>query len=394
MSNFKAKKLVALYTDIGRGHPNYMDSTLRAIKARLGELPADFMITSVFRESTGLSLLAWKTIRKIYRAGAQGGIVSSLYNAVRTKETPPSQDNRALKILGRDLRRAFDGFDGILLVAHPMLVQILGDICHVYYIHGEIAAPMEFIPAHAEKIYLPLAETAEKMISRGVPSERIEITGLMLEPELVPDAARIIMKRLSRIETVQIPTFGFFTSGAYPKKHVKQIIEGINHILKHKIGHVILSAGNDSRMFLRFIKKLNHYKPLTETDLFMQNKHDLLILHDPEREKLTLKELEMLPYLDILVMAAHERVNWSLAFNMPTILLQPNIGSFSGMNFEFTAGHAPIFHHPYGNITTCIEGFLQKYREKDKMLFEQTRKFDIHGSGYVADSILKALSLE
>jgi len=33
MKNLDDKKLVAVYTDIGRGHPNYLDSTLRAIES-------------------------------------------------------------------------------------------------------------------------------------------------------------------------------------------------------------------------------------------------------------------------------------------------------------------------------------------------------------------------
>jgi hypothetical protein len=385
------KSLVALYTDIGRGHPNYMDSTLRAIKNRLGALPKDFQITSVFKETRGLSNISWRMIKKLYGSGAQGGLISSFYNALRSKQQAPSKNSLAVNILGKDLRRAFTDYDGIVLVAHPMLAQILGDICHVFYIHGEIAAPMEFILNKAEKIYVPLEETAQHMRAQGVPAEIIEITGLMLEPELMGKAKLIQAERLKRINAGARPTFGFFNSGAYPKEHVKQIMKGINHILDNKLGRVILSAGNDPKKFGGFMLAHERFRPVTEKDKFIQQNNDLLILSDIEREKLTLKELEILPELDMLIMAAHERVNWSLGLDLPTILLRPNIGSFSGMNLEFTNKHAPVIHSIDGDIIPCLEVFRQRYFRKDRSLMEPKRRFDINGSDYTARSIIGAL---
>jgi len=385
------KSLVALYTDIGRGHPNYMDSTLRAIKNRLGALPKDFQITSVLKETRGFSNQSWRMTRRLYRSGAQGGLISLFYDAIRSKDRTQSKKSIAVNILGGDLRDTFSDYSGIVLVAHPMLAQILADRCRVFYIHGEIAAPMEFILNNARKIYVPLEETAIKMRTQGVPAEIIEITGLMLEPELVTKAERIQSERLKRIEAGSKPTFGFFNSGAYPKEHVKRIKQGINYVLENKLGRVILSAGNDPKKYGSFMWDFDRFKPNTDIDKFNQQNGDLVILSDPYREKLTLEELEILPELDMLIMGAHERVNWSLGLNLPTILLHPNIGSFSGMNFEFTQKHAPVFHNPDGDIIPCLEEFRQRYSRKDKTFIEPKKRFDINGSDYTAKSIMRAL---
>ncbi len=390
-SIFDNKSLVALYTDIGRGHPNYMDSTLRAIRSRVGTLPKDFEITSVFKESRGLSRFAWQKIKQFYRSGAQGGIISSFYNALRSKEKTQSQNFIVTSILGSKLLDTFSDYSGLVLVAHPLLAQILADVCRVFYVHGEIAAPAEFILNKAEKIYVPLEETAKTMRAQGVPENIIEITGLMLEPELAATAELIQAERLKRIEAGTRPTFGFFNSGAYPKEHVRQIMNGIEYILENKLGRVILSAGNDPKKYGKYMWVFEDFRPVMKKEQFLQNKNELLIISNPEREKLTLKELEILPELDMLIMAAHERVNWSLGLNLPTILLQPNIGSFSGMNFEFTNKHAPVFHNIDGDIIPCLEEFRQKYSQKDKTLYESKRIFDINGSDYAAKSIMRAL---
>jgi hypothetical protein len=230
------------------------------------------------------------------------------------------------------------------------------------------------------------------MQPHGVPAELIEITGLMLEPELVKKTEDIKDKRKKRIETGARPTFGFFNSGAYPKEHVKRINEGINYILENRLGRVILSAGNDLKKFGDYFHAFEKYNPVTEVNEFGQSNSELLIISDPDRERLTLMELEILPELDMLVMAAHERVNWSLALNLPTILLGPNIGSFSGINFEFTSRHAPVFNDPDSDIIPCLEEFRQKYSQKDKSIIEPKRHFNINGSDYTAESIINALT--
>ncbi|NIP42535.1 MAG: hypothetical protein GWO41_09435, partial [candidate division Zixibacteria bacterium] len=116
MKKLADKKLVAVYTDIGRGHPNYLDSTLRAIEHKLEKLPRDIKTISVFGVSKGISLFGWKTVRRIYRSGAQGGLASFLYNKARGPKSNGSQKNKTIKVLGKSLRKYFDDYNGIVMV--------------------------------------------------------------------------------------------------------------------------------------------------------------------------------------------------------------------------------------------------------------------------------------
>jgi len=393
MKRFTGKRAVVLYTDIGRGHPNYLDSTLRAIKSRLGPLPDDFEVSSVFKISKGMSLFGWKTARRIYRAGSQGGIASFFYNRSRQRSGSAGR-NKTLNIIGKSLRKSFDDYDGILLVAHPLLVQILGKICRVFYVHGEIASPLEFDISSAEKIFVPLKETADALISGNVHKDKIIITGLMLEPEIAAEANGIRSQRMKRISEGIQPTAGFFNSGAYPREHLWQVIEAAEHLLKNHLGRVIISTGNMPRMLSKFQTALSRYSPSMSAEEFVSGRHELLLLHDKDRENLTLQELKIIPQIDLAVMAAHERVNWTVGLGIPSILLHPNIGSFAPMNFEFARTNGLVFLYKQGRITGAVDRFITSYRDKDPDLMKTYKINNIDGAEKTADIILAELGIK
>lgn len=392
MKRFMGKKAVVLYTDIGRGHPNYLDSTLRAIKSQLGELPDNFEITSVFEISKGVPLFGWRTIRRIYRTGAQGGIASFFYNRARRRPASSGSAGK-FKTLGKSLRKTFDGFTGILIVAHPLLVQLLAGTCRIFYIHGEVAAPIEFDISSAEKIFVPLQKTADILAEGKVPKDRIEITGLMLEPELAENADDIRAQRLKRIVDGVKPTAGFYISGAYPKAHLWQIIEGAEHFLKNDLGRAIISTGSRQKMLSKFRTALSRYSPTTSAGDFDNGLSSLLLLHDKDREKLTLQELAQLPKIDLAVMAAHERVNWTIGLGLPSILLHPNIGSFAPLNFEYALENSLVFQYKQGRITGAIDRFIISYRDKDPDLINSYKTHKIKGAENTAGIILGELGI-
>ena len=56
-----------LYTNIGRGHPHYLDGIVESLsKERVGR------VTDVFAVSAGIERAAWKTVRTVYRVGGRG----------------------------------------------------------------------------------------------------------------------------------------------------------------------------------------------------------------------------------------------------------------------------------------------------------------------------------
>jgi hypothetical protein len=390
MKKLGDKKLVAVYTDIGRGHPNYLDSTLRAIEHKLEKLPKSIGAVSVFELSKGMSLFGWKTVRGIYRSGAQGGLASFLYNKARGPGSNGGKKKKTIKVLGKSLCKYFEGYEGIVLVAHPILAQILGELCRLYYIHGEVASPLEFDISSSEKIFVPLQETAKSFISMGIPEDRIIVTGLMLEPELAAKSDLINAERLNRLEAGKRATVGFYNSGAYPKPHVWQIIEGAEHILKKNLGNIMISCGTEERQFRRFKSAISQYKPTTSIVAFT-GASPVLLLRNNERQKLTLQEIELLPKIDLAVVAAHERTNWTLALNLPTIFLKPNIGNFAPMNYEYASEHGTVFPHKEGHIIEAIDKFIVAWREKDDIFRKAEGEYDPGGCFNAADIIIKAM---
>ena len=389
MQDKHRKSVSALYTAIGRGHPNYLDSTLRMLRPLCREREIDLNITSVFTISKFPALWGWNTIRKIYQTGPQNDILSNFYNKIRGRKSKISDDNILLKILARDMRQHFKNYEGLIVVAHPLLVQLLGASHRLIYIHGEIAAPQEFELAQAERIYVPLQETARRMITAGVASTKIETTGLMLEPELEKKRDLIINSRHKRIADGSKPVIGCFNSGAYPRLHVENILKLITHVQKRKLGRIILSAGNDITKFEYFKNNLADFKPCFCIREFLKSQFDLLIVHDQDRENLTLREIETLEHIDLLVMAAHERVNWSVGLHLPAILLTPHYGNFALQNHEFTIANALVYDNP--DIGHAVESFLTDFRNQDAKLTLQREVFDTKGASNTAHSIINIL---
>jgi len=389
MQDKHRKSVSALYTAIGRGHPNYLDSTLRVLRPLCRERAIDLNITSVFAISQFPALWGWKTIRKIYQAGPQNKILSELYNKIRDRKSNSSKDSIMLRLLARDIRQYFKNYEGLILVAHPLLVQLLGASKRVIYIHGEIAAPQEFVLSRAQKIYVPLRETAQRMIAAGVPSEKIEMTGLMLEPELENKRQLIIESRHNRLKNNHPPVIGCFNSGAYPRRHVENMVKLIRQVLNNNHGRIIISAGNNKTKFEYFKNYLSEFMPCFSTKEFLNSQSGLLILHDQDREKLTLQEIKVLEHIDLLVMAAHERVNWCVGLGMPALLLTPHYGNFARQNYEFTTANALVYENP--DIVRALESFLIDYRNKDTKLTLRKKRFDSNGAYNTAQSIISLL---
>jgi hypothetical protein len=236
----KNKNIVALYSDIGRGHPSYLDSLLYLLKEKYPKI----ICRTVFQESKGLSLFAWRLISWLYKLSGKGGLQTRFYNFIRRWSQKGSEDSPAIRILGRDLKRAYRNFRGICLVDHPQIARSLVGICRVWYVHGEIAAPAECAIKGVEKILVPLQETKEKLIACGVKEDALMVCGLMIEPPLVKSADRAFQKRSERIGSDQPLTVGFFTSGAYPKEHMKKIMLGAYSVIQKKMKAVIFCGTN------------------------------------------------------------------------------------------------------------------------------------------------------
>jgi hypothetical protein len=328
------QEIIAIYTNIGRGHPNYLDNLLSVLQKK-GVSPTS---QTVFQKSKGLSLLSWKLVARLYLLGGRGGITTKLYNWLRQKQTEPSGDSFLIKLLGRDLKRAYHDFKGICLVEHPIVTRILANVCRTWYVHGEIAAPPECAIKGIEKIFVPLEEPKDKLVSCGADPKTIVVTGLMIEPGLVDSAEKSFQDRLKRIESNETLTVGFFTSGAYPKEHMKKIVWGAKSVIDQKMRAVIF-AGTRIKKFEWFKKQMKNWGVNVIEDRGEGSEKEaignVLLVTRKTRQDDTQRAVELLPKIDVFVSASHERTNWAVGLGLPMFVLFPLIGTFASLNFEF-----------------------------------------------------------
>jgi hypothetical protein len=371
------QRLVALYSDIGRGHPSYLDSLVHLLKDKCPNL----LCRSVFQESKGLSLLSWKFVRWLYSISGKGGLHTRFYNFIRKRSQKGGEDSSMTRILGRDLMRAYENFPGICLVDHPIIAKSLADVCRVWYVHGEIAAPAESAVRGMEKILVPLQETKERLIAHGAEEEAIVVCGLMIEPPLVVGAEEAFQNRLKRIESDQPLTIGFFTSGAYPKEHMEKIIAGARSVIEKKMRATIFCGTNRDKLeWLKDnIKDMNiRTVEDTEESSYQDGEFDLMLVGKKTRQEDTHRAVELIPGLDAFVAASHERTNWAVGLGLPMFVLFPLIGTFASQNFEFAQRQRVMSPVKSVGEARKLGGLLAELRQNSQLLQMAKNGFGMH----------------
>ena len=117
------QKLTFLYTNIGRGHPFYLDGIIEEM-VKSGSIGKVKNQTDVFETSSGLSKLAWIAVRFLYRKGSQDGLVKNLYASIR-RDNNYNNPGLLQNILSSSIKSKFSDSDFPLIVAHPILVAAL-----------------------------------------------------------------------------------------------------------------------------------------------------------------------------------------------------------------------------------------------------------------------------
>ena len=360
--------LVAVSSEIGRGHPAYLDSVLTAL-VRLGlgtrsklhdnrncvgrstvMSPSGPECLKLPELCRGFSGLPWKAARAGYRFGALGGPATWLYNRLRAPTARPSR--LQLSLLGSGLRRRFAGYEGVCVVDHPLLAHILARVCRVAYVHGETAAPCMAAVPEAWRTFVPLDQTGRKLEACGLKPEALSVTGLIIEPQLVGQSEAAYTARLQRLSSSDNPlTIAFFTSGAYPRPHVSQLLRAAVSVVR--AGHrAVLFWGTGWLKAVRVklaLERMGIAEPAAT------------VVWSRDRQGETTRTAELFPQLDVMVAAAHERTNWAVGLGLPMFVLLPHIGPFARENFEFAQqqgvclplsgrGHDPI---PPGELGSC-----------------------------------------
>ncbi len=392
INNFQ---IVSISTEIGRGHPSYLDSVIQSLFRKNENLR--MLQTTVFKQSAGVSKSLWRIIRLLYNFGSKSGPVVKLYNLFRDATAQSSDKSLVLNLLGRDLKKILRDFKGICLVAHPLLARILTQTCDVWYVHGEIAAPPECAISGAKKIFVPLRETGDKLISPGADPDSIVVCGLMIEPSLVDSAEKAFNLRLERINSGKNLTIGFFTSGAYPFEHLRKILVSIKSVIDNGMKAVIFTGTNPTK-FQWFKKKMEKLKINIAIDdgesSGIEENWEIKIIHRKTQQAETEKAAELLPYLDSFMAPSHERTNWAVGLGLPMFVLFPLIGTFSPQNFKFAEKQGVCY--PIDTIEKAqdLGQIITQLRENSKLSEMAKKGFGIHqinGSEIAASHILENL---
>jgi len=323
--------------------------------------------------------------------------VVKLYNLFRDAAAQPSDKSLTLRLLSRDLKRLLRDFKGICLVAHPLLARALSETCSVWYVHGEIAAPLECAVSRVKKIFVPLRETGDKLKNQGADPDSIVVCGLMIEPSLVEQAEKAFHSRLKRINSGMPLTVGFFTSGAYPSEHLRKILAGVRSTVDNGMKAVIFTGASYSKLkwFKKEMKKLKKRMILDDrVSSDIPENWEIKLIYRKTRQSETKKAAEIIPNLDLFVSPSHERTNWAVGLGLPIFVLFPLIGTFSPQNFEFSQRQGVSY--PIDSLEKAQNlGKLIIELSENKKLTEMAKKgFGIHqinGSEVAANNILKNL---
>lgn len=318
MTPTNPNKIELLSSDIGRGHPFYLDGIDFALKKKSTAASYE----TVFSVSTRMSLLAWKGVRWLYRHGSSHRLVKDGYQALR-KTNDYNNNSLMLSILSLTLREKYQQTTEPLVVDHPVLVAALRGRKNLYYQHGELVVPSEALVKGDHTVFVPTNDAASKFIDAGFAKEKIIVTGLCIEPELVRQSTTAYEQRLERLSHSSSLTGAFFSSGAEPKEHVVSLVRRVISAVQN--GHTAIVFAKHNGQFKRAIKK-------AVQTIDTKHKHLIDYATFATRSELDMLTAQAFAKFDFFVSPSHERSNWAMGLGLPMFIVEPCIGTFSPLN--------------------------------------------------------------
>jgi hypothetical protein len=381
-----------LYTNIGRGHPFYLDGILEAL-IRHGDIKLVRSQADVFEVSKGVSKAAWKVARWLYQKGSSPGLVGSIYQKIRA-EADYNHGGLALSIMGRDIRKTYHKETTPLIVAHPTLVAILKGKPNLIYQHGEVVTPHEAVVAGATMIMVPTESAAEPFLRFSYKREHIFVTGLCIEPALVRQAVDAFEARRERIERSEPLVGAFFSSGAEPKRHVEKLVLAAASSAVHG-GRIILfvqRGGEFNRQATRhFVRQGLEFSQLSSYESIPHDLPQILVIQFTSRRELNHFTAQLFPTFDYIVAPPHERTNWGLGLGLPMFIVEPAIGPFSPLNRDclMATGVAEIITSNQAAVEFGQHlGDLRSSGRLAEMADAGWGKYDINGFEHIARFLL------
>lgn len=332
-SGIVRSKIEFLYTDIGRGHPSYLDGIIEAM-VRSGEVGAVSRSSNVLEQSRGISRLAWKAVRWLYREGSSGGVIGHIYRNLR-HNTSYNESSVAMRVLGRDLCSQYMDGNYPLVVAHPLLVGLLRGRSNIIYQHGELVVPEESLVHGAMQVFVPASEVADQFMQFGYTKSQVIVTGLCIEPSLVAQVLDSYDLRQERLYGSGSLTGAFFSSGAEPEDHVKSLVEGAWSCVSKGHRTIIFAKAQGclaEAIQARFGQLDSNFLSISgKTPVVDSLPEAVLITHRNRREENVLTA-QLFTEFDFFFAPAHERTNWAVGLGLPMFVVGPDFGSYAPLN--------------------------------------------------------------
>lgn len=305
-----------LYTEIGRGHPFYLDGIRQCLPD-----PTPVQANTVFSCSRGISLLGWRMARAAYQLGSSA-LGGGLYSRLRGAQTR-AQNGMLVKLLVRDVQSAYSIGDTPLVVAHPLLVKALSERTSLFYQHGEVVAPSESLQTGRHTVFVPTPDLADRFMNAGVASAQIIVTGLCIEDALTTQSQDDFTARMSRYASGGPLTLALYSSGAEPLAHVRQLRSCARALLRR--GHRVIAFCRQNGRLQTHLESLHQEKG---------HARESLLTLEPYRDRAMLHERTMAQFstFDAFLAPSHERTQWALGLGLPMFMTGPAIGTFAPLN--------------------------------------------------------------
>ena len=314
-----------LYSNIGRGHPHYLDGILEVLdRSRLGR------VDDVFKISWGIGRLGWHLARLLYRYGQSRAGLDPIYSRLR-QGVDFENPGFLLKAMGGAIRSTHLNGSHPLIIAHPMLVGMLKKRRNLIYQHGEVAVPDDAIVSGEHSIFVPDSGAADCFMKAGFSSDQLIATGLCIEDSIAEQAQECFSLRLGRLEQAEDLTGAFFSSGAEPRRHIEVIVKAALSAAQQ--GHRILIFARRGGRLERYAR--NAFEsggvPLVErTKSYAIEKASLCLYAD--RSSLNSITSALFDHIDFFMAPSHERTHWALGVGLPMFIVEPAIGTFAPLN--------------------------------------------------------------
>lgn len=318
--------LTALYTNIGRGHPFYLDGTLQELR-RLCPDAAPIVTADVFGASGVVPRQLWRLMRTLYRRGSSPGVAAVIYRRLRA-HGDFRRPGMALQLAGRSIRSRFGGSDGAVIVAHPLLVAILRGRPRLYYQHGEVVTPPEAVMPGAEVVFVPTEAAAVPFVAAGYERARVIVTGLCVEPDLVPQAGSCYRERAERLVRQGPLTGAFFSSGAEPRPHTALLAAAACSAARSG-GVAIVFAQAGGRLAAETRERAREAGIRIDSAAAGQA---VSLVEFDSRAALDREVVRGFARFDYVVAPPHERTHWGLGLGLPMFLPGPDVGPFAPLN--------------------------------------------------------------